>query len=83
MSDMQRVAEMAAKAAVQETFLALGVDITTPEGVIRAQEDFGFLRTAHRAAVSARCVAAKYGLVSTLAALGAIIYAGLHVKGLL
>jgi hypothetical protein len=40
---LEAMAVKAAKHAVQETFLALGVDISTPAGVIRSQSNFAFL----------------------------------------
>lgn len=39
-------AKAVAKATVAETFLALGVDISTPDGIISTQKDFAFVRTA-------------------------------------
>jgi hypothetical protein len=40
---MTIIAKMAAKEAVQETFTALGVNISTADGVLRAQKNFAHL----------------------------------------
>jgi hypothetical protein len=44
----ENAARAIAKAAVQETFLALGVDASTPAGILEAQAGFSMLRTAVR-----------------------------------
>ncbi|MGY3535429.1 hypothetical protein [Bradyrhizobium sp. USDA 4452] len=49
-SEFEQVAKMAAKAAVSETFLALGMDVSTPQSVISVQGQFSFLRNMHYAA---------------------------------
>jgi hypothetical protein len=41
---LERVANMAAREAVQQTFLSLGVDISTPGKVVEAQEMFSGMR---------------------------------------
>jgi hypothetical protein len=40
----EAAARVIAKAAVQETFTALGVDVTTPAGIIETQQDFAWTR---------------------------------------
>lgn len=42
---LERVANLAAREAVQQTFLGLGVDISTPGKVIEAQQMFSGMRT--------------------------------------
>ena len=41
----EAAARVIAKAAVQETFTALGVDVTTPAGIIETQQDFAWTRS--------------------------------------
>lgn len=45
---MQRIASMAAEEAVRKTFTTLGVNISTPEALIDAQEMFSGLRHLQR-----------------------------------
>ncbi|MBR1206629.1 MULTISPECIES: hypothetical protein [unclassified Bradyrhizobium] len=49
-SEFEQVAKMAAKEAVSETFLMLGVDVSNPASVISVQGQFSFLRNMHYAA---------------------------------
>ena len=51
--EMEKLAKMAAKEAVSETFLTLGMDISNP---ISVQGQFAFLRNLHYAARHARNV---------------------------
>ena len=44
--DLHEIARLTAKATVQETFTALGVNISTTEGIIEAQQDFAWTRSA-------------------------------------
>jgi hypothetical protein len=46
-ADMEKLATMAAKEAVKETFLMLGVNISSPEAVQSAQNEFATLRNLH------------------------------------
>ena len=41
---IERIADRAAEEAIRRTFLALGVDVATPESVIQVQQDFRFIR---------------------------------------
>jgi hypothetical protein len=41
---LEEVAKAAAREAVQETFLMLGIDASSPGAIERAQRDFLFLR---------------------------------------
>lgn len=43
-AQLNRIATMAAKAAVQETFTTLGVDISTPDAIVKAQDLFRSMR---------------------------------------
>jgi len=52
-ADMEKLAKLAAKEAVSETFLTLGMDISNP---ISVQGQFAFLRNLHYAARHARNV---------------------------
>ena len=45
-SDTKRIATAAAKEALQDFMLMLGVDISTPAGVIELQRDFNHIRQA-------------------------------------
>lgn len=44
-ADFDEHARRVAKAAVQETFLALGVDMSSPGEVKNVQQDFAFVRS--------------------------------------
>lgn len=46
--ELEALADAAAEKAVSRTLLAIGVDVSTPEGVLGAQGDFAFLRTTRR-----------------------------------
>jgi hypothetical protein len=52
-ADMEKLAKLAAKEAVSETFLTLGMDISNP---ISVQGQFAFLRNLHYAARHVRNV---------------------------
>jgi hypothetical protein len=52
-ADMEKLAKLAAKEAVSETFLSLGMDISNP---ISVQGQFAFLRNLHYAARHVRNV---------------------------
>lgn len=52
--DMEKLAKMAAKETVSETFLALGVDISSAGSIISAQNQFAFLRNLYYGARHAR-----------------------------
>ncbi len=41
--EIRQVAEEAAEKAVQKTLLAIGIDVSNPESIIRYQDNFGFL----------------------------------------
>lgn len=45
--DFEKIAKMAAKEAVTETFLMLGMDVSTPAAVQSAQNQFATLRNIH------------------------------------
>ncbi|VIO73910.1 hypothetical protein [Bradyrhizobium ivorense] len=53
-SDTKRIAAAAAKEALQEFLLLLGVDISTPAGVIELQRDFHHIRNAREAVDTVR-----------------------------
>ena len=42
--EVSRIAREAARCAVQETFTALGVDMSKPPAMIEVQQDFAWLR---------------------------------------
>lgn len=42
-TEIEAIAKAAAKEAVLETFTALGIDMSSPQAVIKAQQTFGFL----------------------------------------
>lgn len=68
--------EAVAKAAVKETFLALGVDVSDPQAVIDMQADFRHLRAWRE---STEAVKRK----ALLTAVGFIMTAGLGWLGLM
>jgi uncharacterized protein YoaH (UPF0181 family) len=43
-ADVQRIAHAAAREAVEQVFLTIGADISTPEAIIQIQEDFRHIR---------------------------------------
>ena len=45
--DMEKLAKMAAKEAVSETFLTLGLNVSTPEAILSVQNQFATLRNIH------------------------------------
>jgi hypothetical protein len=45
--DMEKLAKMAAKEAVSETFLTLGLDVSTPAAILSVQNQFATLRNLH------------------------------------
>lgn len=77
---LQRVATLAAEEAVKKTFLGLGVDISTPEKVIEAQDMFRGLRNfqGELKAFKTRFWATVGSIVAT--ALGGLLYG--YVQGL-
>lgn len=55
--EIEKLAKAVAKETVAETFLMLGVNISSPEGVQSVQGQFAFLRNLQYAARQARNVA--------------------------
>jgi hypothetical protein len=53
-SETKRIASAAAKEALQEFMLMLGVDISTPSGIIDLQKDFHHVRNARTMVDEAR-----------------------------
>lgn len=45
--EMERLAKMAAHETVKETFLMLGMNVSTPDGVLSVQNQFATLRSLH------------------------------------
>jgi len=70
--EVARIAQEAAKAAVAETFLALGLDVSTPASIIELQEYFANWR---RSRDLSRLVA-RYGITVTV---GTVITGALAV----
>lgn len=52
--DTKRIASAAAKEALQDFMLMLGVDISTPAGIIELQDDFRHVREARKIVGAAR-----------------------------
>lgn len=48
-AEIDALADRAADRAIARAFLTLGLDTSTPEGVIEAQRNFAFLNTARSA----------------------------------
>lgn len=71
--------EQAAKAAVLETLTQLGIDCTTPSGLIKAQQDFAFLRTVHEGSKLARVKAMGTVITITVTAMLIALLIGLGV----
>lgn len=69
-AQLEQIARMAAKEAVAETFLALGVDIRTPAGVIAQQEDNSFVRTSRLTLRKLRYHAMAVGVGLLVTAIG-------------
>lgn len=70
--DMREVARLAAKEAVSETFLMLGLDIKDP---ISVQNQFGFLRNLYYSARHVRNVALAAGAAAIVSGVGWAIWA--------
>jgi len=60
----------------QKAFLTLGIDISTPEGVIEAQKDFQHVRSWRRA----KDTAVKQGIVYTTGVILTGIIGALYMK---
>lgn len=43
--DISHIAEVAAEKGIQKAFLAIGIDTSDPEAIIKMQADFAHLRT--------------------------------------
>ena len=72
-----------AKAIVDETFLKLGVDISTPGAVVQTQADFAFMRRSRLAGETFRrnfVKAAVYTAVSALVGLAGFVGSSLSWK---
>ncbi|KRR21922.1 hypothetical protein [Bradyrhizobium retamae] len=76
-ADMEKLAKMAAKEAVSETFLTLGMDISNP---ISVQGQFAFLRNLHYAARHARNVVIAGVLGLIVSGAGWAFWAGFKVS---
>lgn len=70
--EMERVAKLAAKEAVQETFVRLGIDPNKP---FEAQQDMQFLRSVRKSSETIK----KQGIVTTVGIMTAGILAALWV----
>lgn len=75
--DMEKLAKMAAKEAVSETFLTLGMDISNP---ISVQGQFAFLRNLHYAARHARNVIIAGVLGAMVTGAGWAFWTGVKVN---
>ncbi|WP_426526789.1 hypothetical protein [Bradyrhizobium sp. McL0615] len=54
--EMEKLAKMAAKEAVSETFLSLGLNVSTPDAILSVQNQFATLRNLHYSMRQARNV---------------------------
>ena len=72
--EVKRIAREAAKCAVQETFTALGVDMSKSSAMIEVQQDFAWLR-------KRRLLEGKIGLKARLTIITTVV--GLVVVGAL
>ena len=71
-ADISAIAREAAREAVHETFTRLGVDMSSPEKVIRAQRTFSFLYDWHSTCQTVRKQAM---IVGTTSVVGSVIAA--------
>jgi hypothetical protein len=69
-AEQKSLAEATAEATVARTFLALGVDMSTPAGVLSTQRDFAFLRTARYTVRRAGTLLITGIIITTLAWFG-------------
>ena len=77
---IERVARTSAKIAVQETFLVLGMDLSTPDGVRDTQETFAHLRRSHAATVAIRTYGIKAVVTALVGAIIALLWSGFLSK---
>lgn len=73
------MARMAAKEAVAETFLTLGMDVKDPKAVISVQNQFAFLRNAHYSFRHMRNAAIAAGVGAIISGIGWSIWTALKV----
>lgn len=84
MTESDRTAKVAAREALQEFMLLLGVDVSKPEGIFELQRDFHHMRSARqsseavRGAVRNKVVDVLTGGVATLF-IGAVGYYVAHL----
>ena len=66
-SEIEHIAMATAKAAVQETLLAMGVDVSKPEAIQAMQLDFAHVRESRLAiaAIKTRAMLVAVGIVTT------------------
>jgi hypothetical protein len=80
---MERIAteaaEKAAKQTVQELFMMLGVDVSTPAGIIEVQKDFASVRQNRlaRLAIQSKAVMTAIGIITS----GVLATLWLSLKG--
>ena len=75
--DSKRIASAAAKEALQEFMLMLGVDITTPAGIIDLQKDFHHVRETRRTVGNVRNKA--WDVITASAVTGVITAIGFYL----
>lgn len=66
------------RVTIQETFTALGMNMTTPEAIINAQHDFAFVRRARVAVSFVRKTAITAVFMTTASGIGAWIWNAVH-----
>jgi hypothetical protein len=66
-ADIQHIASEAAKEAVRQTLLTLGVNIEKPDSILKMQQDFAYLRDWREASgtIKARTITTLVGIVVT------------------
>lgn len=79
-ADIEKLARATAKATVEEMFLVVGMDVSTPEGVTKAQEVFAHLRRSHAAAEAIRAYGIKALMATIIAAAAAALWSGFIAK---
>ena len=80
-SQAMQIARETGHAVVQETFQALGVNVTDSDHIIQAQVDFAYLRRARRSAENMQAHAKKLVIGAGIAGMASMLWAALRMKG--
>jgi hypothetical protein len=80
-ADVERIATEAARRAVRETFLALGVNAADPESVVEMQKDFAHIRDSRLAFVAMKTRAYMVATGTVVTGIIAAVWMALRGNG--